>query len=47
MLTLHFHAHSEVFRNKNYFLNAKTYQVMLKNWGKDYLNIYSIIYFFI
>ena len=37
MLTLHFHAHSEVFRNKNYFLKAKTYQVMLKNWGKDYL----------
>lgn len=37
MLTLHFHAHSEVFRPKKFFLKTNTYQTMLKIWGKGYL----------
>jgi len=37
MLTLHFHAHSEVFRKKKFYLETNTYQKMLKVWGKRYL----------
>jgi len=41
MLTLNFHAHSEVFRNKKIFLEKNTYKTMMKTWGKSYLKYLS------